>query len=257
MLVSFDETPRRARVGVVLLDMPHYSPRAGVFDSSATSGLGPLPAGFFDHPRTWPGATAFAVAEGAAAWPTLQGSAEALDGLLSAVARLAPQCDVVLADCGFFWAARREQPRLPGNVVLSGLDLLDLALTVSAGEVGIVTYSKPHCEVLIRGHPALDRLRIVGLSDQPSWAYLSRADHGQLDGWSQDTLRKELVSVLQRERQAGMLRDVNALVLECTVLPQYRAAIRSVIDVPIFDARTLALALLYDPPATFEPTSGA
>ena len=84
---------------------------------------------------------------------------------------------------------------------------------------------------MLSGHPLIDRLRIVGFSEEPAWRPLAPEicdqpgwDAGQLD---RDGLGHDVARVVAAEFEAGALRDAGALVVECTVIPQFRGRHRS------------------------------
>ena len=97
---------------------------------------------------------------------------------------------------------------------------------------------------MLETHPLADRLRIVGLEDQPAWQALGAVDFAAQRGWSVASLRSELLSVLEREVADGLLADVGTLVIECSVIPQFRRDIRDVTRVPILDVAAAAQAVL-------------
>jgi hypothetical protein len=79
------------------------------------------------------------------------------------------------------------------------------------------------------------RLQVVGLQHLPSWGVFlepSYATDGRVD---MGRIGDELVGTVP----AG----VEALILECTILPQLRPLLRTVTDVPLFDAMTYTAAV--------------
>jgi hypothetical protein len=243
------ELPVRTRanptLGVVLLDCEHYTDKFGRFAPSDPQGLGTLPTGFFECPATWPVSTVYAVAPGAQPHATVSASLEATEGLVQSVATLAPHCDLIVADCGFFWAARaRAQARLSGTTLISGLDLLDLAGVMTSQPIGLLTFSEADVRTILAGHPLMDRIRVVGLIDQPNWSGLDDTAFAHSGKWTVDGLRRELIEVVERELRHGALQDAGVLVLECTCLPQFRAELRGLTTLPILDAAAVATMAL-------------
>lgn len=231
-------------LGVVLLDCSHYASAFGRFTPSDTRGIGYVP-GFFESPSTWPVPTTFAVASGAGPLPTIRGEPQAIEGLARAVDRVAGECDMVITDCGFFYAAvGRLSGRLGGTVLLSGLQLVELAGIMTTDPIGILTISAGRVEEMLAAHRLADRLRIVGVGDRPAWSSLGAEDFATNGRWTHDALRRELLEVVEPAFRAGTWRDVGVLVLECTVLPQFRAVLRSATPVPILDVASIATGAL-------------
>jgi hypothetical protein len=235
------ENEGKPRLGVVLLDCDHYTSSVGRFTPDDEKGLGSLPAGFFECPATWPVPTTFAVAPGATPSATIEGQDRALEGLAMAAATLAPEVDLIITDCGFFWRARiKPDMGLPGATLISSLDLLDLAAVITSRPIGVLTYSEPNAKRLLAAHPQYERLRIVGLSDQPNWSVFSRRDFARNQQWTMDGIRSELRQVVGDELRSGRLKDIGVVVLECTCFPQFRADLRNITALPILDAASLA-----------------
>ncbi len=232
-------------LGVVLLDLPHYAGRSGAFTPAEEVGLGNLPRGFFECPATWPLPTAYEVAEGADIAATLSGAEVAKRGVATAVQRLAGECDLVIGDCGFFWVARERVRGTTGSVILSGLDLLPLAASLTRRPIGVLTFSVDALGPMLAGSPFAHRLRVLGLAAEPTWSRLAVDDYGTDEGWTRDALETELLDRVATEvREGGLLHGVGALVLECTVMPQFAAALSTLTRLPILDLATLATGLL-------------
>lgn len=229
-----------ATLGIVLLDCDHLAPGPLTFDPTHHRGLGVLPAGFFECPATWPVPTSYVVAPAATPAATLRGEPAALDGLREAIDVLTPRSDLVITNCGFFWAARSSPRRYSGAVLVSGFDLLDLAGIMTRAPIGILTYSAERAAELLRSHPLVPRLRIVGVDDCPAWSVLTRDDWVTAGGWTQEDLGRELLAVANHELTAGSLRDVGILLLECTAMPQFREQVRRITTVPILDLASVA-----------------
>jgi hypothetical protein len=236
-------------LGVVLVDSDHYEAKTGRFEPTDTMGLGSLPPGWFESPATWPVTTEFAVATGATAKALMHTGSEVVeevvDGLRNALSYLGPRCDLIVTDCGFFWGARSAVPAAQrSTVLLSGIDLLDLVAARSDQPIGLLTFAENSALRMLENHPARERLRLVGLSDMPTWNILNNDDFvlsGELDI---DGLREDLIRRVSEELRAGELTDVGSLVLECAVLPQFLDDLHQLTAVPKFDVATLATAAL-------------
>jgi len=225
--------------------LPHLSPEFGSFGPDDSTGLGGLPPGWFECPASWPIPTTYAVASGAGAAATLGGKDAAIRGVAGAVSRLAESSDLIIGDCGFFWAARDRAVFSAGPpVLLSGLELLELAGRGTESDVAVITFSAPALERLLAKHPMRPRLRFVGLSDMPSWSHLAAEDYGLSPGWSTEQLGTELTQRLTERLADGSLDGVGSIVVECTVVPQFRAALRELTRLPILDLREVALGFL-------------
>lgn len=242
---------QRPVLGIVVLDLPQKTAEFGRFVPRDRRGLGSLPPGFFESPATWPFPTAYAVAKEAGAQATLRGEEQAVAGVCAAVERLDPVADLIIGDCGFFWAAREAaSARAQTPLLLSGLDLLPLAASVTARPVGVLTYSADHLEPMLAGHQLGDRLRILGFSHEPTWHKLSKEGYGSDPTWSATELRDEFAArVEQALSPEGLLDGIGALVVECTVIPQFRPVLRELTNVPIFDVAAEAVGLLARQPA--------
>ena len=230
------------RIGVVLLDYDHYSADRGDFEPSDAQGVGLLQPGFFESPASWPLPTSYIVARGATASATVAGEAVARQAFAACARELRERCSVVVADCGFMWAARRDADiELPSGVVTSGLELIPHAAQLVSGPVGVLTYSKPDLERLLADYPLAERLRLGELQRLPGWDIFINPD--PTDGLDMGRVGDALVEYLRGQLTDGDLVDVEALVLECTVLPQLRPRLREVTSLPILDAMTYTCGL--------------
>jgi hypothetical protein len=217
-----------------MLDPGEYRPQSAN-DSPTDESRPSQPAdGSFGSPSTWGVPTTLRVARGATAEATIGGRPEAMESLAEAVAELSETCDLVTADCGFFWQARERNGNLPGATLLSGLDLLDLAGLITPGPIGLLTFDGPRCEEILAAHRLRERLRVVGVRHQPSWDLLGESDSATNRRPSEDALRAELVEVLDTAFRTD-LADVGVVVLECTVFPRFRPEIRARTTAPILD----------------------
>jgi hypothetical protein len=241
-MAADDHPAPRPRLGLILLDQEHAR--------SGTSGSPPagdaLPPWSYTSPDAWSVPWTAAVAEGARSAAALAAEPAAVEAVARAARRVAPEADLLVGNCGFFWAARervRTATRTP--TLLSSLDMLDLALGATAGDVGVITFSEPALERLLEHHPARSRLRLLGLAELPQWSVLAHDDYMTRDGWSVEGLGRELCDHVTRAlKPNGGLAEARLLVLECTVLPYYRPALRKMTSLPVVDVKTIAEALL-------------
>ena len=238
----------RARLGVVLLSSAHYRATSGSFEPTDGRGLGELPPGWYESPRTWPVPTEYIVPANASAESVLRGERSAMRSFATAAERIRDRVDLTIADCGFYWAARRYPGVLDrAGRVLFSLDLLPVACGMAPGHVVVLTYSAVHAERLLADHPLRHRVRLVGLADLPTWKRIRPDDFVQRGVWTTAQLRTELCTTLRSFDRAGAFYDVAAVVLECSVLPQFRADIMRIVQAPIFDAGSIACDVLTDP----------
>ncbi|MCA0051165.1 aspartate/glutamate racemase family protein [Mesorhizobium sp. B283B1A] len=232
-------------LGVALMEYNNLTADYGQFSPTDRVGLGSDCVGSIECPASWPFDTVYAVARGGGPRETLAGADSAVEGITRAVHRLESDADLVIANCGFFWCgwkSLRGSTQIP--VLLSGLDFLDLALSATAGSVGVLTYSKPCVEALLRDHSGIRRMRIVGFSDLPSWKAIEEPDCFGVGGWTEESLREEFLIRLKTELNDGSLKDVRALVIECVGMPKWRSDIRKLTNVPIFDLMSITKSLL-------------
>ena len=231
-------------LGIVLLDGPHYRSDFGQFHPSNRDGLGSLPVGFFESPMTWPVATAFAVAEGATTSATRDGEPRVVPGLEKAVRRLAPVADVIISDCGFFYGALPEaQIDRVVPTIISGLELIDLAAAFASGPIGVLTANKPRVDEMLASHPVAERIRVAGVENTPSWTALGDLNFAE-SAWTTASLRDELLDTVAHESETGSFRGIRSLVIECTVMIQFRAALIDLVHVPVLDVARTATCLL-------------
>lgn len=230
------------RIGVVLLDFEHYRADRGDFLPSDIEGLGTAPPGFFESPATWPLPTSFVVARGATAWATISGKEVARRAFANAANELRERCDIVISDCGFMLAARQDPNiELPSGVFTSGLELVTPATELVHGDIGIITFAKGDVERLLADHPAKDRVRIVETQHLPGWKVFADDAMTPID---MPLVEREFASFVRRELEDGQLAGVEALVLECSVMPQLRPILREITALPIYDVKTYAMSVI-------------
>lgn len=201
------------------------------------------PRGYFFHANFWPVPIAHAIAR--TRQITLEGKPKpgAIKAIADAVDRLAPHCDLIVGNCGYMYYARSAvQSETP--TLLSALELLPHALASSTRPVGILTFDKKITEQMLADHPDFARLRIVGVGDLPNWSVLWQEDWYKRNPRITDELRREILEVCLRERQAGAFAEIGALVLECTAMPQFRTDIVAALRVPTWDIAAFAKSML-------------
>jgi hypothetical protein len=142
----------------------------------------------------------------------------------------------VTGDCGFMgFHQQRLAQDLPVPVFLSSLLQIPFILSIVGQEdkVGIITAdSRSLDETLMSavGVGAMDRLVIQGLEKKEHFYRFAIEETGTLDPAA---VEAEVVAA----GRALMDRDpaVGALLLECSLLPPYAAAVQAAVQVPVFD----------------------
>jgi len=180
----------------------------------------------------------FAVARGATGRSSAERTPEAVRGVVDAIARLDGHCDVILGGCGYFGAAWDALPHKPSTpTLLSALDLLDDALASSARDVAVLSMSGPAATDFVSGRPDAGRVRVIGLDGIGDCSKFAPSDWATNPAWTLAGLEAGLREVLEPAAAAGgALEGVASVLLECTVLPQFRSVIREFTSAPIVDA---------------------
>jgi hypothetical protein len=146
----------------------------------------------------------------------------------------------VTGDCGFM---AFHQPRLANElevpVFLSSLLQISFVLSIIGQDssVGVITAdSRSLDEALLRavGVADIDRIVIRGLEDQPHFYRFAIAETGTLDA---SAVEAEILAA-GRQLVDGS-RSVKALLLECSLLPPYAAALQKAVGIPVFDYITM------------------
>lgn len=164
-----------------------------------------------------------------------------LDGVIAAAYDLKNNgVRAVTGDCGFmaiYQQSLAEELELP--VFMSSLLQMPFINQLFGGKskIGILTANTAalSSEVLKAcGADLPQRTVIRGLENQPCFRSAFIDETGQLD---RDKVEEEVVStVLEMVQSAPALK---ALLLECSVLPPYGAAIQQAVGLPVFDYITM------------------
>ncbi len=146
----------------------------------------------------------------------------------------------VTGDCGFMGIHQRNLARaLEIPVFLSSLIQIPFigAIIGPDAKVGVITADSAslNTDLLTAvGVPDSSNLVITGLQDQPAFCSFALEESGVLDT---DAVAAEVVAAAKR-----MVTDhpqVRALLLECSLLPPYGAAIQAAVNLPVFDYITM------------------
>ncbi len=197
------------------------------------------PIGDVGNASSWPFPVLFETVKGATARVVVDGrDDDLLDAFVAAGQTLQRRGACALTtSCGFMVLRQsRLAARLPLPLATSSLlQIPQAARLLPAGRsVGVVTYD----------HASLTHAHFAeaGITTQPPVAGLPRdgAFHGLIEGgraYNRLALEKELLEavegLIEREPSTG------AIVLECTNLPPFSAAIRERFALPVFDILTL------------------
>jgi hypothetical protein len=145
----------------------------------------------------------------------------------------------ITGDCGFMVLhQQRLAAVLEIPVFLSSLLQLPFIRTVIGAEhrVGVITAdSRSLDDALLAAAGGIDpeRLVIAGLQDSPNFYRFALKESGALDAGA---VEAEVVAAAKR-----LVRDhrVKALLLECSLLPPYAAAVQAAVNLPVFDYVTM------------------
>ena len=147
-------------------------------------------------------------------------------------------CGAISTSCGFLALFQRElQAALPVPVASSSLlQVAPLQAALPAGQqVGIITIAAQALTAdHLHGVGADPATPVVGVRSDGEFA---RAILGDLPDMDTGKLRDEVLEAGARLRQAHP--EVTALVLECTNMPPYAAALREASGLPVYDILTL------------------
>ncbi len=146
----------------------------------------------------------------------------------------------ITGDCGFM-ALHQNMLAKEVDVPVFLTSLLQLPFILSIiGEgrkVGILTADGTSLDDTLLGGLGVknkDRLVIEGLQTRPNFHHFALAESGELD---LDAVREEVVTAAQKITTENS--DVSALLLECSLLPPYSAAIQEAVGLPVFDYITM------------------
>ncbi|MFP4374723.1 MAG: aspartate/glutamate racemase family protein [Spirochaetaceae bacterium] len=145
----------------------------------------------------------------------------------------------VTGDCGFLALHQnRIAAELEVPVFISSLLQLDFIdrITGPAGKTGIITATSASLDRQLLGEVTSvpdDRLRIEGLEEKPEFVAAVFDEKGSLDT---DLVEAEVLEAAQALTEDGTVR---AILLECSLLPPYAAAVQEQTGLPVFDYNTM------------------
>lgn len=200
----------------------------------------PRIVGDMGNAQTWPFPVMYKVVRGAS--PDLvvrQGAAGTLDLFIDAARELVDiGAEGITTNCGFLVQFQHElQAAVPVPVVTSSLlQIAQVARTLPPGKrVGVVTISARTLgptHLAAAGAP-LDT-PIVGTDDGEAFTRVILGNELALDRAKAERDVVDAALTLQREH-----RNVGAIVLECTNMCPYSAAVRAATGLPVFDIFSL------------------
>ncbi|TVR69476.1 MAG: aspartate/glutamate racemase family protein [Spirochaetaceae bacterium] len=145
----------------------------------------------------------------------------------------------ITGDCGFlaiYQEAIAAEVGVP--VFLSSLLQLDFIARIvgEKGRIGIVTANRtaltPDLLEAVTSVPA-DRLLLAGLEDREHFVSAVFREEGVLDS---AIVEREVLESVETIRGEG---DLRAILLECSLLPPYAAAVQERTGLPVFDYNTM------------------
>ncbi|SEK13467.1 aspartate/glutamate racemase family protein [Paraburkholderia diazotrophica] len=234
-----NSSAKRPLLGVIKLDDG---------DASEAANEGPVMPFAVDDPAYWTVPLCKTIAKGADAAANKVPTPEAARGILEAAQRLDGHTDMIIGGCGYMWASRKhlyEQTSTP--VLTSALEFLDLALRMTKLPVGIITWDAVPLMPLLKEYPGIERLRFVTIRDLPDFQkwVLDPCGEQAPCGWSKERIAQQLSDRLSGAfGRDGVFNDVGVLVLECTLMPDFRDTIRALTAIPILDLLSFAKAAL-------------
>jgi hypothetical protein len=146
----------------------------------------------------------------------------------------------VTGDCGFMAVHQGRLAReLDVPVFLSSLLQIPFILTIvgQKAKVGVISADSQSLDaesLAGLGIHETDQLVIEGLQHEQNFYQFAIEEVGTLDA---EAVEKEVVTVAKKIVQKN--RAVQALLLECSLLPPYAAAVQDAIHLPVFDYVTM------------------
>ncbi|UCD77898.1 MAG: aspartate/glutamate racemase family protein [Desulfobacterales bacterium] len=146
----------------------------------------------------------------------------------------------ITGDCGFMVIYQDELAhKLAVPVFMSSLlQIPFMARLIGQDEkIGIITANAAALDDFVLGKAGVDNpanLRIRGLENSKNFADAAIAEVGYLDSVK---VEQEVVSLAREMVEADP--KVRVILLECSLLPPYGAAVQEAVDLPVFDFVTM------------------
>jgi len=189
----------------------------------------------YDYPVRFQKVGGFSVAQAIgkdpAAYAALKEAAEEL---------VAQGVRAVTGDCGFLaFHQRRLADELAVPVFLSSLLQLPFigAIIGRSAQVGVITADSRSLDADLLAAVGVDdpgRVAVAGLQDSPAFYSFAIEETGTLDA----TAVEDEVTAAARNLVAEHA-SVRAILLECSLLPPYAAAVQQSVNLPVFDYITM------------------
>lgn len=201
----------------------------------------PFIPGDVANATTYPFAVRFQKVEGFTVKRALDQDPTVFDDLLIAAESLVKQgVRAITGDCGFMGIHQQKLAQaLDVPVFLSSLTQIPFigCLIGPESKIGVVTADSKslNMELLTAvGVPDASNVIVAGLEDQPNFYQFAIEETGILDT---EAVEREVVSVARQI--VADHRQVRAILLECSLIPPYGAAIQSAVNLPVFDYITM------------------
>ncbi len=224
-----------------------YTARKGQTSSGEAIGIllldtsVPFIPGDVANATTYPFPVRFHKVEGFTVARAIGKDPSVIKALMEAAEDLAAQgVRAVTGDCGFMAIhqnALAEKIRIP--VFLSSLLQIPFIAGLFPGtaKLGIITADAGSLDSRLLksiGIESPEKLVIAGLENQPRFYDFAIRETGVLDT---DKVEKEVIATVRK--MTAEHPDIRALLLECSLLPPYAAAVQEAVDLPVFDYITM------------------
>ena len=146
----------------------------------------------------------------------------------------------ITADCGYMALFQKEVAAAVNIPVFlsSWMQVPFICQMLQPGKkIGVVVADSRYIRKEILINAGIDDsipLVIVGMEDQPAFFSAIMEEAGTLDS---DAIEREVVRVARNLVEANP--DIGALLLECSALPPYGAAVQEAVRLPVFDFITM------------------
>jgi hypothetical protein len=146
----------------------------------------------------------------------------------------------ITGDCGFMGIHQSKLAQAMGiPVFLSSLIQVPFISCIIGpdAKVGIITADSHSLDKKLlkaAGVPDASNIVVAGLEGQSSFYQFAIEETGLLDT---ETVEKEVVSVAKQ--MVADHKEIRAILLECSLIPPYGAAVQAAVNLPVFDYVTM------------------
>ena len=202
----------------------------------------PFPPGDVGNATTFPFPVRYQVVRGASVEALIvRADPSLLEPFVNAGMELAKEgVRAITGDCGYMVVFQKELARrLPVPVFMSSLLQVPFIsrMLKPEQEVGvIVANSRALTDKHLKaaGIDESIHVRVAGMEDQPYFRRAILDEGGELDF---DRVEKEVVN--KSRKLVAKYRKIGAILLECSDLPPYAAAVQEAVRLPVFDFVTM------------------